>query len=286
MRWENLRRSSNIDDRRSSGRTALKGGAGGVFVMALVVYLLGGDPTGLLMEGVSRTIQTSSQRASTISLEEQNHQADFVAAVLGSTENSWTENFAKRGQVYQAPRLIMFAGGVDSACGMASSAMGPFYCAQDQSIYIDLDFFHDLEARFKAPGDFARAYVIAHEVGHHLQNLLGTLPRVHELQAVAGKSKANALSVKLELQADCYAGVWASTLAQTQILEPDDMNEALRAASQIGDDKIQEEAQGYAVPDSFTHGSAADRAKWFQQGFAGGTSKAVKPLPSRGRHFP
>ncbi len=277
MRWENLRRSSNIEDRRSSGAgMAVKGGAGGVFVMALVVYLLGGDPTGLLIEGVSRTIATSSHHASTITPEEQNRQADFVAAVLGSTEDSWGQIFSAQGQTYQVPKLVLFAGGVDSACGMASSAMGPFYCAQDQSVYIDLDFFHELEARFQAPGDFARAYVIAHEVGHHVQNLLGTLPRIHELQAMAGRTKANALSVKLELQADCYAGLWASTLTATATLEADDLDEALLAASQIGDDKIQEETQGYAVPDSFTHGSAEQRKTWFQKGFAGRTLKSCE----------
>lgn len=269
MRWENFRRSSNVEDRRALGGKTVAGGAGGVFMMALVVYLLGGDPTGLLMEGVSRTIATSAKHESVQTPEQQQEQADFVTAILGSTEDVWGQTFSAEGKVYQQPQLVLFAGAVDSACGMAQSAMGPFYCAQDEKIYLDLDFFHDLEARFNAPGDFARAYVIAHEVGHHLQNLQGTLPRVHELQAAVGRTKANALSVKLELQADCYAGVWASASALGAALEPGDIEEALTAASQIGDDKIQEQSQGYAVPDSFTHGSAAQRVSWFKKGFAG-----------------
>ncbi len=273
MRWQDFRRSSNIQDRRSLGGRTAAGGAGGIFLMALVVYLLGGDPSGLLMEGVSRTIQTSMHKPSELSEAEQAEQADFVAAVLGNTEDVWGRIFAQKGLPYSQPQLVMFAGAVDSACGMGQSAMGPFYCSRDQRVYIDLDFFHELETKFGAPGDFARAYVIAHEVGHHIQNELGTLPRVHELQSMSGRSRANALSVKLELQADCYAGVWAST-TKGSTLEAGDFEEALQAATQIGDDKLQERAQGYAVPESFTHGSAAERTRWFRRGFEAGKLEA------------
>jgi hypothetical protein len=267
MRWQDLRRSSNVEDRRGSGAKVVTGGAGGVFAMALIVYLLGGDPTSLIMEGVGRTIATSQSHQSQLTPEQQNEQADFTAAVLGSTEDAWGALFSQQGQMYEVPRLVLFAGAVDSACGMAQSAMGPFYCPLDKRVYLDLDFFHELEAKFGAPGDFARAYVIAHEVGHHVQNLEGTL-------ADTSRKRNNDISVRTELQADCYAGVWAASTAMSNTLEPGDIEEALRAASMIGDDHLQKEAQGFAVPDSFTHGSSAQRVTWFRKGFESGSMKA------------
>jgi hypothetical protein len=274
MRWQDLRRSSNIEDRRGIGGKVVTGGAGGVFAMALIVYLLGGDPTSLIMEGVGRTIATSQSRQSELTPEQQNEQADFTAAVLGSTEDAWGAIFSQQGQMYEVPRLVLFAGAVDSACGMAQSAMGPFYCPLDKRVYLDLDFFHELEAKFGAPGDFARAYVIAHEVGHHVQNLEGTLGNTN-------RQRSNDMSVRTELQADCYAGVWAASTAMADTLEQGDIEEAIRAASMIGDDHLQKEAQGFAVPDSFTHGSSAQRVTWFRKGFESGTTKACDTFNSK-----
>lgn len=269
MRWQDLRRSSNVEDRRALGGKTVAGGAGGIFAMALIVYLLGGDPSALLMEGVSRTIQQSTRHESQISPEQQNEQADFVGAVLGSTEDVWGQIFARQGQSYVQPQLVLFAGAADSACGMAQSAMGPFYCPNDQKVYLDLDFFQEMETKLGAKGDFARAYVIAHEVGHHIQNLEGTLENFHREREGLSQKQANALSVKVELQADCYAGVWASAVESN--LEQGDIEEALNAATQIGDDKLQQQGQGYVVPDSFTHGSSAQRYQWFQTGYKTGS---------------
>lgn len=234
------------------------GGVGGIFALAFVVYLLGGNPASLIMEGVNRTIQSSVSRPSKISPEQQAEQADFAAAVLGSTEDVWSQ-FVTNGS-YPPARMVLFAGATDTACGTGQSAMGPFYCPNDQSVYLDLDFFYELDAKLGAPGDFARAYVIAHEVGHHIQNLQGNL----------AKRKDNASSVKTELQADCYAGVWAHHVAEFGALEDGDLQEAIRAAGQVGDDKMQEKTKGYAVPDSFTHGSAQQRMQWFKTGFDSG----------------
>lgn len=256
MRWENFRRSSNVSDRRGMGVGKISGGAGGIFAMALIVWALGGDPTSLLFEGVSRTIQQSQSRPSELNAQQQNEQADFAAAVLGSTEDVWG---ALTGG-YPAPHMVLYAGATDTACGTGQSAMGPFYCPLDRAIYLDLDFFYDLEHKLKAEGDFARAYVIAHEVGHHIQNLQGSLQ----------KRRTNADSVKIELQADCYAGVWAHHINEFGALESGDLEEAIRAAGQVGDDRLQESRQGYAVPDSFTHGSAAQRMAAFKQGYKNG----------------
>ena len=264
MRWQNLRRSSNVDDRRSMGPKTVVGGAGGIFAMALLVWALGGDPTSLFMEGVSRTIQQSTTPPSTLTPEQQNEQADFASAVLGSTEEVWGEIFQDSGHAYPMPQMVLFAGATDTACGTGQSAMGPFYCPLDQKLYLDLDFFHELEVKLGAPGDFARAYVIAHEVGHHIQNLQGTLK----------KRGSNADSVKIELQADCFAGIWAHNIEEFGALEQGDLEEAINAAGQVGDDRLQEKQQGYAVPDSFTHGSAAQRMEAFKRGFESGDPKA------------
>jgi predicted metalloprotease len=232
--------------------------------MAIVVFLLGGDPTALL-EREGRSLTRS------INPSEQQEQVDFVSVVLGSTEDVWSDIFRRTSATYRAPALVMFSNAVDSGCGLAQSAVGPFYCPLDSKVYLDLGFFYDLQYQLDAPGDFARAYVIAHEVGHHVQNLLGRADLVHQAQARASEKEANQLSVRLELQADCYAGIWAHfAQAEYQMLEPGDIEEALNAASQIGDDRLQAQGQGYVVPDSFTHGSSAQRYKWFQTGYRSG----------------
>lgn len=268
MRWQDFRRSSNVESRRGGGaRGIVGGGAGGVFAMALIVWALGGDPTRLLVEGVSRTIQTSSQKPSKLDEAQQNEQADFASAVLGSTEDVWGNIFSQSGSNYAMPRMILFAGATDTACGLGQSAMGPFYCPLDQSVYLDLDFFYDLEHKLDSPGDFARAYVIAHEVGHHIQNIQGVLRQ----------RRSNEDSVRIELQADCYAGVWAHQVGAFGALEDGDIDEALNAAEQIGDDRLQEKSQGIAVPDSFTHGSSAQRVAAFKRGYKEGDPKACGP---------
>ena len=198
-------------------------------------------------------------------------QAQFVSVILADTEDTWNQVLPQLRRDYEEPRLVLFSGAVASACGTASSAVGPFYCSRDSSVYLDMAFFNDLEQRFGAPGDFARAYVIAHEVGHHVQNLLGISDEVQQRQARGGEEEANALSVRLELQADCFAGVWGSHAKQERdFLENGDVEEALQAASAIGDDRLQEQVRGYVVPESFTHGSSAQRTEWFRRGLESG----------------
>lgn len=260
MRWQMSRRSGNIENRRGGKGIAV--GGGGMFLMAAVVYLLGGNPMPYLMEGVSRTVQNNSA-ASTLPPEQEAEQVDFVSAVLGSTEDVWAQQFAAQNVQYPAPSLVLFTGGVQSACGSASAAMGPFYCPYDQKIYLDLNFFQELSNQLDAPGDFARAYVIAHEVGHHIQNISGLLDKKG--------------SVKTELQADCLAGVWAHDAnAKFNLVEAGDIDEALNAASQIGDDTLQKKQQGYVVPDSFTHGSAQQRHDAFKKGYDSGQIQACE----------
>lgn len=264
MRWQDFRRSTNVENRRGMGSKTAVGGIGGAFGMALLVYLLGGDPTAYIMEGVSRSIQSSTSRPSQLDEAQQNEQADFSAAVLGSTEDVWGNIFNQNGTSYPTPRMVLFAGATDTACGTGQSAMGPFYCPNDQSVYLDLDFFYELEHKLGAPGDFARAYVIAHEVGHHVQNIRGALAKRTSKQA----------SVQIELQADCYAGVWANAVGNFGALDDGDLSEAINAAGQVGDDRLQEKQQGYAVPDSFTHGSADQRMASFKRGFDSGNPMA------------
>lgn len=266
MKWKMGRRSQNIEDRRGFGRTAATGGVGGLLALAAIVALLGGDPSALLMEGVSRALQGSAPTHFTET--EQNEMLDFASVVLADTEDSWTRRFADKGLTYGAPTLVVFTGAVDSACGTASAAVGPFYCPLDKNLYLDLDFFYELAARHDAPGDFAQAYVIAHEIGHHVQNLTGDLH--------IGGRPSNEDSVRMELMADCYAGIWAHDTAQKNWLEQGDIEEALNAASQIGDDTLQKQAQGFAVPDSFTHGSAAQRHAAFKTGFDTGNMDACR----------
>jgi predicted metalloprotease len=198
-------------------------------------------------------------------------QADFVSVVLADTEDTWGEIFQQAGSAYETPKLVLFSGAVQSACGFAQSALGPFYCPADRKVYIDLDFYRDLRERFRAPGDFAQAYVIAHEIGHHVQNLAGTSEEVQSMRRSVSEAQGNALSVRLELQADCYAGIWAHHANRTrQILEQGDVEEALGAATAIGDDRLQQQGRGYVTPDSFTHGSSAQRVHWFRQGLESG----------------
>jgi predicted metalloprotease len=270
MRWTGGRRSDNVEDQRGSGvRTGAIGGGLGILVILAVGLLTGADPMSML----SAIAQQSSAGGNTpvVLTAAENQSADFVSVVLADTEDSWQTIFTKKGLVYRAPKLVLFKGSVESACGSAQSAMGPFYCPNDEKVYIDLDFYTELKDQYGAPGDFAQAYVIAHEVGHHVQNLLGTSEKVQRLESGSNEVTANRYSVMLELQADCYAGVWAKQTENTRhFLEAGDIEEAMNAASKIGDDNLQKQAQGYAVPDSFTHGTSAQRMKWFNAGFAGG----------------
>lgn len=266
MRWQMGRRSSNLDDRRGMP-VGLIGGGGGMIAVGLIVALLGGDPTPFLQEGFSRAIQTQQLQSSNIPKEEQDKLADFVSVVLAGTEDTWHTQFNAMGMRYTEPQLVLFGGAVQSACGNAVRAMGPFYCPLDQKVYLDLDFFHELDKRFGAPGDFAQAYVVAHEVGHHVQNLLGVLDETREAQQRLPRAQANTVSVKTELMADCLAGIWAHQTQQAGLLDNGDVEEALNAASKIGDDTLQQRTRGQVVPDSFTHGSSAQRYQWFKTGF-------------------
>ena len=268
MRWESGRRSDNVIDARGRGTRMVAGGGIGMAVLALVVYLLGGDPRVVTQQ------QPQAREAPRQADPAQDAKADFVKVVLGDTEDTWEDLFQKRfGRSYQQPELVLFTGAVESACGFAQAAMGPFYCPRDARVYIDLAFYDELRQRFHAPGEFAEAYVIAHEVGHHVQNLLGISEKVQRARQSSGRAEANALSVRLELQADCLAGLWGKN-AHNVTLEPGDVEAALSAASAIGDDTLQKRSQGYVVPESFTHGSAQQRMAWFKRGFEQGTLDA------------
>lgn len=272
MRWERGRRSSNVEDQRGRRVTrGIKGGGIGILLLALVGMFFGIDPSVIFnLVGQMGGEQTSSTTAYTPSAEE-NQLAEFVSVVLADTEDTWNVQFNRLGSAYAEPTLVLFSGAVDSACGFAEAAMGPFYCPADRKVYIDLSFYQDLKNTMNAPGDFAQAYVIAHEVGHHVQNLLGISDRVHAAREQLSEKDYNQLSVRLELQADCLAGVWAHHADRArQVVEPGDIDEALNAASQIGDDRLQKQARGYVTPDSFTHGSSEQRARWFRQGFTSG----------------
>ncbi|HUF50692.1 MAG TPA: neutral zinc metallopeptidase [Longimicrobiales bacterium] len=267
MRWQSGPRSGNIQDRRGRGGLIAGGGIGAV-VLTIVALLLGVDPRAITTGGgPAAEIETSDPNRYAGTDEE----ADFVSAVLADTETAWHDLFRARGMTYQEPQLVLFENVVQSACGMAQSAVGPFYCPLDQHVYLDMSFFRELDQNFGAPGDFARAYVIAHEVGHHVQTLLGTAERVGAAQQRTTPAGANQLQVRMELQADCYAGVWAyHARTQRDKLDPDDLGEALAAAAAIGDDRLQKQAQGHVVPESFTHGTSAQRMQWFREGFDNG----------------
>lgn len=261
--------SDNIDDRRGSGggRVAIGGGIGVIIV--IIGLFLGKDLTGLVNQLPITTEQTTGKKGSS---ENDDPEKKFVAGVLKSTEQVWLAQFSQLGSQYQKPTLVLFNDGVQTACGGASSAVGPFYCPGDQQVYIDLSFFNELQNRFGAAGDFAQAYVIAHEVGHHVQNLLGTSEKVQSARRNLSEKEYNKLSVMLELQADFYAGLWAHHAQNLKEfrLDPGDIEEALTAANAIGDDKLQKQATGEVVPDSFTHGSSAQRMYWFKKGFETG----------------
>ena len=277
MRWEDERRSDNVEDERGAsfgGGIKWAGGGIGAVVVVVIALLMGVDPRQLLQQmpsGSAVAPSTGPVRSSP----EEDRLKDFVATVLASTEDTWGELFKANQRAYVEPKLVLFSGAVHSACGFAQAAVGPFYCPADQKVYIDLSFYQDLRSRFHAPGDFAEAYVIAHEVGHHVQNLLGISERVHAAQQRASESQANALSVRVELQADCLAGVWANRAnRERHILDPGDVEEGLNAAAQIGDDRMQMRARGYVSPESFTHGSSQQRVRWFKRGLESGSTSA------------
>jgi predicted metalloprotease len=272
MRWEKGRRSDNIEDRRGMrvGGKGLAGGGIGAIVLALVVMYFGGDPSVVLNQAGGLMPAPTEQKASPPSPEEEKLK-EFMSVVLADTEDVWGGIFRDAGQTYAQPTLVLFSGAVQSACGHAEAAMGPFYCPGDRKLYLDMSFFNDLARRHDAPGDFAQAYVLAHEVGHHVQTLLGVSEKVHAARSRAGAAEGNALQVRMELQADCFAGVWAQHAnRQRQVLEPGDTEEALAAAAGVGDDRLQQRARGYVVPESFTHGSSAQRMQWFKRGMESG----------------
>ncbi|MBF2079241.1 MAG: neutral zinc metallopeptidase [Synechococcales cyanobacterium T60_A2020_003] len=282
MRWQMGRRSSNVEDRRGrSVGVPVVGGGIGMIILAVIIALLGGDPS-IVLDQASQ-VTTSAPPSAQIDSPEQQELVEFVSVVLADTEDTWSQIFRKMGGNYQEPTLVLFTGTVQSGCGYAQAAMGPFYCPLDQKLYIDLSFYDDLKNRHGAPGDFAQAYVIAHEVGHHVQNLLGISDQVQRMQQRSSKVQANELSVRLELQADCLAGVWAAYTQQSDnvSLEPGDIEEALNAAASIGDDRLQKQAQGYAVPDSFTHGTSAQRVRWFTQGVKTGDPNQCNTFDAR-----
>ena len=270
MRWQGRRSSSNIEDRRGV-RLTRGGGIGiGAVVLALIAVYFGQDPS-IFLQGAQQGVIEQEQVPYQESADEAQLR-EFVSVVLADTETTWGEIFAANGQTYQQPTLVMFSEAVESACGFAQAAVGPFYCPADHKVYIDLSFYRDLQQRFGAPGDFAQAYVIAHEVGHHVQTLLGISERTHAARSSArSEAEANALSVRQELQADCFAGIWAHNADQSrQLLERGDIEEGLNAASAIGDDRLQRQAGGYVSPESFTHGSSEQRARWFRRGYETG----------------
>lgn len=275
MRWKTGRRSSNVEDRRGRRvRRGIAGGGIGTIVLILAALYFGIDPN-VVMQGLDMVSTSQAPAPGRQSPAANDEQAQFVSVVLADTEDTWQQLFAASGQRYQEPRLVLFSDAVKSACGFANAAVGPFYCPADKQVYLDLGFFRDLKQRFGAPGDFAEAYVIAHEVGHHVQNLLGVSADVRRRQRGLGKADANALSVRLELQADCFAGVWANQADRARkILEQGDIEEGLNAASAIGDDRLQRRTGGRVVPDSFTHGSSEQRVRWFRRGFETGDPAA------------
>lgn len=270
MRWREGRQSQNVEDRRGMGRggMAIGGGLGGIVVL-VIALLLGADPRQLL-EQVSTEGQAPATQSSRPTSPEEEELRQLVSAVLADTEDVWNDNFRQLGRQYREPTLVLFTDQVQSACGVAGATVGPFYCPGDEKLYIDLSFYRELKTRFRAPGDFAQAYVIAHEVGHHIQHLLGTMDQVNSARQRTSEAEANQLSVRLELQADFLAGVWAHHAQKRGVLEQGDVEEALEAASAIGDDRLQRETQGYVVPDSFTHGSSDQRIRWFRKGLETG----------------
>ncbi|MGI6074510.1 MAG: neutral zinc metallopeptidase [Fermentimonas sp.] len=273
MRLDGRRESSNVEDRRGKRMGKASMGIGGLIVVGIITWLLGGNPMDVFRQGGGQLIQQNSSEEYVPTAEEE-EMATFVKKILAGTEDVWTKIFAEHGETYRPARLVMFTDAVQSGCGGASAQVGPFYCSADQTVYIDLSFFMDMKKKFGVSGDFAYAYVIAHEIGHHVQYLTGTLQQVHSQQRNMSHKDANALNVRLELQADYYAGLWAHhDDAMFGSLEPGDLEEGINAAHAIGDDKLQMEAQGYVVPDAFNHGTSKQRMAWLYKGYKFGTIK-------------
>jgi predicted metalloprotease len=275
MRLDNEQESDNVEDRRGMGMPLRAGGVGiGTVLLALAAsYFFGVDPSTVI--GVASQLQGNTASVQSVPARKppaEDEMARFISKILGSTERTWQDQFQRLNKQYQDPKLVLFTGATPTACGTGQTAMGPFYCPLDRKVYIDLAFYQELKDRFHAPGEFAEAYVIAHEVGHHVQNLLGISDKVHQAQQrAAGEAQVNALSVRLELQADCLAGVWAAQANEARhILETGDIEQALTAASAIGDDRLQKQSRGYIVPDAFTHGTSAQRMRWFKRGIESG----------------
>jgi uncharacterized protein len=274
MRLEDQRESENVEDRRGAGMGAGRGrlGIGGIVIALALGYFFGIDPSaliGMLDQGMPTAASVPAGKPPV-----DDEMARFVSKVLSSTEDTWRDVFRQTGREYEDPKLVLFTGATPTACGTGQSAMGPFYCPGDRKVYIDLAFYRDLRERFDAPGEFAQAYVIAHEVGHHVQHLLGISDRVRAARGRVGEAEANVLSVKLELQADCFAGVWGrSADTMKRLLEPGEIEQALNAAAAIGDDRLQQQSRGVVIPESFTHGSSEQRVRWFKRGFESGDPK-------------
>ena len=271
MRWKGRRESSNVEDRRASGgKKTVVGGGIGIIIVIIISLLMGEDPNQVLQQAMPDGQLTSEQGNYTPSAADE-EAANFVKVVLADNEDVWNSIFTSGGMKYKEPILVLFRSQVSSACGNASSSSGPFYCSGDQKIYIDLSFYDELKTRFKAPGDFAMAYVVSHEVGHHVQNLLGISDKVHAQRSQLSEEEYNKLSVRLELQADFFAGLWAHHADKMKsILDEGDIEEALNAANAIGDDRLQKQSQGYVVPDAFTHGTSEQRMRWFRKGYSTG----------------
>ena len=288
MRWQGRRESDNVEDRRSNGGGGpsmggggmrLPGGKGGIILLAIVLVAgyYGVDLTGLITGDPVQQQQTSQRSISP----NEDEAAKFTSVILATTEDTWGQLFEKMGRTYQQPKLVMYRGATRTGCGTGQSVMGPFYCPADDTVYLDLSFYQDMKTKLGAGGDFAQAYVVAHEVGHHVQNLLGIERKVRQMQQGASQAEVNRLSVKMELQADCFAGVWGHYAEKQQMLEAGDLQAALNAAQAIGDDRLQQQSQGRVVPDSFTHGTSQQRYTWFKQGFDSGDPNTCNTFASR-----
>ena len=275
MRWQGRRESSNVEDRRSSG-----GGFGGgkpTGILGLIIILVGAY-YGVDLSGLVGEMEVGTTQSSPLQSQQEDQLFKLSKVVLGDTEEVWSTYFSKNNRQYVEPRMVIYNGVTPTACGTGQSAMGPFYCPNDQRVYLDLSFYNDMKNKLGAAGESAFAYVIAHEVGHHVQNLFGTLTQVHRLQSRSSRAEANQLSVKLELQADCYAGVWASQAVKSGLFERGDIEKAFNAAESVGDDRLQKRSQGYVVPDSFTHGTSAQRLQWFKVGLNSGNPAQCNPF--------
>jgi len=291
MKWEGRAESGNVEDRRGAGGGGMRmglplgGGIGGLVLLLVFSALTGQNPLDLIGAGDGNGAPSdtgfSGPGSEPARAPATDPQTRFMRVILGDTEETWTSIFRERGQTYEPPTLVLFSGATDTACGLGQSAMGPFYCPGDRKVYLDTSFFDELAQRFGAPGDFAQAYVVAHEVGHHVQTLLGLSDRVRSARQQASEADANALSVRMELQADCYAGVWGHYAAQHNLLDTGDAEEGLQAAASIGDDRLQRQTQGRVVPESFTHGSSEQRVSWLRRGLASGQLQSCDTFAGR-----